>query len=219
MLKEFSCLPYNKGNDALLKFHREKKLPDLNRFSLIVCDWDRMEFCKKGKDMDYRNELTGMTALVTGGTKGAGRAISQRLSDAGATVIITARQAQQYLPANAYFIAADLSQPDGVSIVTDKIKKEFGGVDILVNNLGGAETPGGGFAVLTDDHWLESLRMNLLVPVRLDRELLPYMLSKQKGVIIHIASIQARLPCFILPFLTLRPKPDCSITARAFPMK
>jgi NAD(P)-dependent dehydrogenase (short-subunit alcohol dehydrogenase family) len=151
---------------------------------------------KRKKVMDYKNELTGMRALVTGGTKGAGRAISQRLSDAGATVIITARQSQQDLPANAYFIAADLSQPDGVSTVTDKIKKEFGGVDILVNNLGGAETPGGGFAVLTDEHWLESLRMNLLIPVRLDRELLPYMLSKQKGVIIHIASIQARLPLF-----------------------
>lgn len=146
--------------------------------------------------MDFNNELRGKIALVTGGTKGAGKAIAQRLSKAGATVIITARQAPEEQLENIHFVAADLMQPQGITMLVNQIKQQFNGVDILINNLGGADTPGGGFAVLTDEQWVQSLRMNLLAPVTLDRELLPYMLSKKEGVIIHIASIQARLPLF-----------------------
>jgi len=66
----------------------------------------------------------------------------------------------------------------------------------LINNMGGSETPGGGFSVLTDDHWEETLQTNFLAPVRLDRGLLPLMLKKGSGCIIHIASIQGKLPLY-----------------------
>lgn len=65
-----------------------------------------------------------------------------------------------------------------------------------VNNLGGSETPGGGFAVLTDEEWEATIQTNLLAPVRLDRGFLPSMLLQKSGIIIHIASIQARLPLY-----------------------
>lgn len=147
-------------------------------------------------NINFNNELSGKVALVTGGTKGAGKAIAERLAEAGAKVIITARNAQESPNPEFFFIASDLSKPEGTRKVINEIKANFGGVDILVNNLGGAETPGGGFAVLTDDDWESSFQTNLFAPVRLDRGLLPYMLEKASGVIIHIASIQAKMPLY-----------------------
>ncbi len=59
-----------------------------------------------------------------------------------------------------------------------------------------SSAPGGGFAALTDEHWQDALNQNLLASVRLDRGLLPLMLRQGAGVIIHISSIQRRLPLF-----------------------
>lgn len=148
------------------------------------------------EQFNYENELSGKVALVTGGTKGAGKAIAERLKAAGATVIITARNRSSQNDPDLHFIAADLSQKEGVSKVVAKIKERFGALDILVNNLGASETPGGGFAALNDDHWESTISTNLLAPVRLDRAFLPQMLERRMGVIIHIASIQGRLPLY-----------------------
>lgn len=142
------------------------------------------------------NELAGKIALVTGGSKGTGKAIAEQLAQAGAEVIITARSRPADLDARFHFIAADLGEPSGTDEVVAAIMKTYGGVDILINNLGGSETPGGGFAALTDHDWETTLQLNLLAPVRLDRGLLPAMLQKGSGVIIHIASIQGRLPLY-----------------------
>ncbi|GAA0536192.1 SDR family oxidoreductase [Chitinophaga japonensis] len=145
---------------------------------------------------NFNNELKGKIALVTGGTKGAGKAIAQRLLMAGATVIITARNEPGEENPNFHFIQADLSTAAGAQKVGGEIKNRFGGLDILVNNLGGSETKGGGYAVLTDEDWVTALQTNLLAPVRLDKEFLPGMMEQKSGVIIHIASIQARLPLY-----------------------
>ncbi len=144
--------------------------------------------------INYNNELAGKTALVTGGTKGAGRAIAERLKNAGAKVIITARQQPLIPDEELCFISADLSKSESAGIVAREVLENFGKLDILVNSLGGSETPGGGFAVLSDKDWEETVQTNLLAPVRLDREFLPQMLDRKSGVIIHIASIQGKLP-------------------------
>jgi len=145
---------------------------------------------------NINNELSGKTALVTGGTKGTGKAIAERLAEAGAKVIITARNQPETIGEGFTFIGADLSTVEGTKHVIDEVKKEFGGIDILINNLGSSETPGGGFAVLTDQHWEDTIQTNLLAPVRLDRGILPFMLEKASGCIIHIASIQGSLPLY-----------------------
>jgi len=145
---------------------------------------------------NFNNELKNKTALVTGGTKGAGKAIAERLLSAGATVIIVARNPPEDENPDLYFISADLSTSQGTYKVVEEVMQKFGKLDILVNNLGGSETKGGGFAVLTDEDWLHSLQTNLLSPVRLDRGFLPQMTERKTGVIIHIASIQARLPLY-----------------------
>ncbi|KAA5535124.1 SDR family oxidoreductase [Taibaiella lutea] len=148
------------------------------------------------QEFNFNNELSGKIALVTGGTKGAGKAIAERLSKAGATVIITARNAPDTANEELHFIPADLSTAAGTQKVVEEVLAKFGRLDILINNLGASETPGGGFAVLTDEDWEKTLQTNLLAPVRLDRGFLPQMLEQKSGVIIHIASIQGRLPLY-----------------------
>ena len=141
-------------------------------------------------------EFTGKRALVTGGTRGIGEAIVQRLRGAGATVITTARSTPQDLRQPDLFVAADLSTAAGAEQVVRAVRERLGGIDILVHNVGGSSAPRGGFAALTDDEWQQALNGNLLAAVRLDRGLLPLMVAQGAGVIIHISSIQRRLPLF-----------------------
>jgi NAD(P)-dependent dehydrogenase (short-subunit alcohol dehydrogenase family) len=148
------------------------------------------------EQFNFYNELSGKIALVTGGTKGTGKAIAKRFLQAGATVVITARNEPEEENINLHFISADLSKPEGTQKVVNEVLAKYGRLDILVNNLGGSETQGGGFAVLTDKDWEETIQTNLLAPVRLDRGFLPQMIAQKSGVIIHIASIQGRLPLY-----------------------
>lgn len=148
------------------------------------------------EQFNYNNELSGKIALVTGGTKGAGRAIAERLLEAGATVIITARNAPENENSHLSFIAADLSTAEGTNKVISEVLSMYGKLDILVNNLGGSSTPAGGFAALSDEDWESTIQANLLAPVRLDRGFLPQMIDRKAGVIIHIASIQGKLPLY-----------------------
>lgn len=148
------------------------------------------------EQFNFHNELSGKIALVTGGTKGTGKAIANRFLQAGATVVITARNEPEEENKNLYFISADLSKPEGTQKVVDEVLAKYGRFDILVNNLGGSETQGGGFAVLTDKDWENTIQTNLLASVRLDRGFLPQMIAQKNGVIIHIASIQGRLPLY-----------------------
>lgn len=148
------------------------------------------------EQFNFNNELAGKIALVTGGTKGAGRAIAERLLQAGATVIITARNAPEKENSKLHFIPSDLSKAEGAQKVVSEVLSTYGRLDILVNNLGSSETPAGGFIALTDADWESTLQANLLAPVRLDRGFLPQMIDQKSGVIIHIASIQGKLPLF-----------------------
>jgi NAD(P)-dependent dehydrogenase (short-subunit alcohol dehydrogenase family) len=141
-------------------------------------------------------EFAGKRALVTGGTKGMGEAIVNRLAAGGATVATTARSPLPQSHAVKCFVQADLSSRAGVDRVVRDVLDRLGGVDILVNNIGGSSAPGGGVLALDDDAWQDAINVNLLAAVRLDRAFLPQMLERGSGVIIHISSIQRRLPLF-----------------------
>lgn len=140
---------------------------------------------------NQNRDLEGKVALVTGGTKGIGKAIADRLAQAGAKVIVTARN-QPESDVKHHFIAADLTNPQDVSNLTKEIETKFGGVQILINNVGGLTTPGGGFSALTDEHWESELQLNLLSGIRLDKALLPKMIEAKSGVVIHISSVAAK---------------------------
>lgn len=141
-------------------------------------------------------EFAGKRVLVTGGTQGMGRAIVQRLVGGGATVATTARS---ILPAGqtvGLFVQADITTHQGVDKVTAQVLQRFGGIDILINTVGGSSAPSGGVLALTDEDWQKEIDLNLLAAVRLDRALIPGMLNQRYGVIVHISSIQRRLPLF-----------------------
>ena len=138
--------------------------------------------------------LEGKTALVTGGSKGIGKAIAERLSEAGAKVIVAARTRPADANPEHHFIAADLARAEGATAVGKEVHEKFGGVDILIDNAGGLTSPSGGFSTLTDRHWDHELQFNLLSAIRLDREFLPGMLAKKAGVIVHISSASGRVP-------------------------
>jgi NAD(P)-dependent dehydrogenase (short-subunit alcohol dehydrogenase family) len=142
------------------------------------------------------DSLAGRRALVTGGSKGVGAAIVARLSEAGATVLTTARTVPAHYPAPDLFVAADLSTPEGAQTVIDRVGDRVGTLDILVNTVGGSHARAGGFAVLSDQQWHDELNLNLLAAVRLDRGLLPAMIETGSGVIVHVSSIQRRMPLY-----------------------
>jgi len=144
-------------------------------------------------------ELEGKRALVTGGTKGVGAAVVTVLREAGARVLATARKRPEQV-SEAEFVAADVSTAEGCSAVGDAVRKQLGGLDILVHVVGGSSAPAGGFAVLDDGEWHKALDQNLFAAVRLDRALLPLMIAQGSGEVIHITSIQDRMP---LPEATL----------------
>lgn len=144
--------------------------------------------------MSFDLGLAGQRVLVTGGTKGVGAAVVDALRGQGAKVIATARSVPEGSPDGVDYIAADISTASGCSAVAGEILGRLGGVDILVNVLGGSSAPGGGFAALDDDQWSGALNINLMPAVRLDRALLPSMIAQGSGVIIHVTSIQRALP-------------------------
>src|SRR5437899_5612542 len=141
-------------------------------------------------------EFAGKRVLVTGGTEGMEEAIVRRLTDGGATVATTARSPLPEGGSVGLFVQPDISTRQGTDKVVDQVQQRFGGLDILVNVVGGSSAPGGGVLALTDEHWQNEINLNLFPAVRLDRAFLPGMLQRRSGVILHISSIQRRLPLF-----------------------
>lgn len=138
-------------------------------------------------------EFAGRTILVTGGTKGAGLAIVHRLAAAGASVVSTARSAPE-TPGRGRFIPADLTGTAGVDALVAALGADVERLDALIHVLGGSSAPGGGFAALDDDAWQAELGLNLMPAVRLDRALVPAMVRRGRGVVVHVSSIQRQLP-------------------------
>lgn len=144
--------------------------------------------------MSFDLGLKGSRVLVTGGTKGIGAAVVDALCDAGARVVTTARSVPDSLRDGVRFISADVSTAEGCATVATGVLDLLGGVDVIVHVVGGSSAPGGGFAALDDAEWVRELNWNLMSAVRLDRALLPGMIAQGAGVIVHVTSIQSRLP-------------------------
>ncbi|WP_319445448.1 MULTISPECIES: SDR family oxidoreductase [unclassified Mycobacterium] len=136
--------------------------------------------------------LNGRRAVVTGGSKGAGAAVVARLRAAGAVTTVVARHA----PEDADdFVAADITTSEGADAVAAHVGR-LGGTQLLVHVAGGSSAPAGGFAELTDQDWLAEMQLNLLGAVRLDRALVPAMIEAGSGAIVHVGSIQSRMPLY-----------------------
>src|SRR3989449_5212980 len=106
------------------------------------------------------SEFNGKRVLVTGGTKGAGKAIADRFLRGGGTVIITARSAPEE-ETESHFIQADVSTSEGTAKVIREVLDRFKGIDIVVHNVGGSSAPSGGFITVTDELWQQAINENL----------------------------------------------------------
>lgn len=144
--------------------------------------------------MTVTDRLDGRYALVTGASKGSAAAIAARLRAAGATVLATARVIPVDYPDPDFFVTADLTTTDGTDAVVQRVRHQFGRLDILVHTLGGSHATPGGFAALRDRDWDDELGLNLLAAVRLDRALIPAMIDAGRGAVVHVSSIQRRMP-------------------------
>lgn len=147
-------------------------------------------------------EIAGKTAIVTGGSRGIGRAIADRLAREGARVVISARGAADIERAVAEMRAAgldvdgmatDVSNPAAAPELVARAIERFGSVDILVNNAGGQRSRGN-FDTLTDQDYFDAFTDNVLSIVRMCRAALPHMQARQWGRVVNITSEVATQP-------------------------
>ena len=153
--------------------------------------------------------MENKVAVVTGSSKGIGKAIALELAREGCRVVLAAR-GEKDLNAAAeevrragddgavLAVAADVTRADEVERLVDASVARFGTVDILVNNAGGTGRRAQ-FHELTDEEWFEILDLNLVSAVRLTRAVLPHMRRQGWGRIINVASESATQPSTLKP--------------------
>lgn len=140
-------------------------------------------------------KLQDKVAIVTGASKGIGLAITAALAAEGAKVVAGSRTTSPGLEGleGVTVETVDLAAADGPAQLVERALTAFGGVDILVNNVGGVTPRLGGFLSVTDADWQDGLNLNLMTAVRASRAALPSLIER-RGSIITISSINARLP-------------------------
>ncbi len=151
--------------------------------------------------------LKGKVALVTGSSKGIGKAIAHSLAKAEATVIITARgkeelenTAKEFLKQGlkVYPLIADMTRRSNIKQLVSQIIDKFNTIDILVNNVGGVHNFVR-FEDINDEEWQTMFEANFFSNVKVTREVLPYMQKKKWGRIINISSESAVQPDAVIP--------------------
>lgn len=143
--------------------------------------------------------LAGKAAVVTGASKGIGLAITQGLVREGARVAAGARENSADLVALAdegdiAVVLGDLTTAAGCQALVDEAVARFGGVDVLVNNVGGVHPRTGGFLSVTDEDWQWAMEVNLFSAVRATRAAVPHLIKRAPSTIVTVCSVNASLP-------------------------
>ena len=143
--------------------------------------------------------LNGKIALVTGASRGIGNRIALALAAEGVDLCICARTEEAIKTAAAEIAArgngveivvADATQPETAHLLVEKTRERFGGLDILINNVGGSVwTP---FVQISDEEWLHVFNLSFFSAVRISRAAMPLMEDRGGGNIINISSIFGR---------------------------
>jgi NAD(P)-dependent dehydrogenase (short-subunit alcohol dehydrogenase family) len=137
--------------------------------------------------------LDGKQAIVTGASRGIGRAIVEALAEEGVAVLAAARHVAD-LPAGVHGIAVDLSTAAGASELVAAAAELFdGGLDVLVNNVGAVHPRTGGFRSVSDEEWLATITLDFLSAVRVTRGALDLLEARGGGTIVSVNSVNATL--------------------------
>lgn len=145
--------------------------------------------------------LKGKTAIVTGASKGIGRAIAELYAEEGANVVLTARHQDQLDEAvkaivdaggTAMGVIADSSDPEAPARVFKEAIEAYGQVDIMVNNAGTGDMVA--VEECEDDHWAKVMELNLTGVFRYCREAVRHFMPRGDGRIINISSVNGELP-------------------------
>jgi gluconate 5-dehydrogenase len=145
-------------------------------------------------------ELSGKVALVTGAYRGLGFAIAQGLARAGASVVLNGRRIEAVEPAARALTAQSLKASTAIFDVTDRdavraavaaIESEHGRIDVLVNNAGIQRR--GALADFSQQDWDDIIATNLTAPFVVSQAVLPGMIARKSGKIVHIASLMSEL--------------------------
>ena len=148
-------------------------------------------------------ELDGKVCVVTGASRGIGRATAQRLSDEGASVLLVARGEEELSAAaarcgeRAAWLACDVSDPDADERIIATCAEQMGGVDVLVNNAGTSWAAT--LEELTDEDWIAQYELHVLAPMRLMRAAAPRMAARGGGRIVNVCSSAGKRPSLTNP--------------------
>ena len=143
--------------------------------------------------------LSGKVALVTGGTRGIGRAIVDLLVEEGCAVMLAARGAEgleqvagelRQRGAQVGACVADVTKVEDLERLVGATTDQFGGVDVVISNAGASH--GGGIVDTTEDDWAAAVNLNLMAAARLGRLVVPVMRQRGGGSIVYISSIYGR---------------------------
>nr|WP_208382617.1 SDR family oxidoreductase [Microbacterium ulmi] len=142
--------------------------------------------------------MTGRAAIVTGASKGIGLAVTRALVAEGANVVAGARSITDDLVAlsdtgQVLAVAVDLADADGPAELVSRAS-HFGGLDIVVNNVGAVTARTTGFLDVSDDDWEQTLNLTLMAAVRTTRAAIPLLIERGGGNVVTICSVNAYLP-------------------------
>lgn len=144
-------------------------------------------------------DLAGKAVVVTGASKGIGLAVTTAFAAEGARVAAGAREGSDELTALAAraeveVVLADLATTAGCEELVARAEARFGGVDVLVTNVGAVRPRTAGFAAVTDDEWRWAWEANLMSAVRMVRAALPALVRAAPATIVMVCSVNARIP-------------------------
>jgi NAD(P)-dependent dehydrogenase (short-subunit alcohol dehydrogenase family) len=174
-------------------------VPPLDSYAAKLWDyWERNLDPDLFKDRSFEGAVQGKTVLITGGSSGIGRAAALKIAKAGGVPILVARSADKLeaarqeiedLGGSAYVYTADISDPDSVEELCQRVLADHPAVDILVNNAGRSIRRSIALSYDRFHDFERTVKLNYLGAIKLIMELLPHMRARKSGHVVNISSI------------------------------